>query len=385
MPNSLTKTDVSVSTLAKPVPLTLMAARTAIRVSPELQAIFDTAHFEGWGAADLAERLLSKLPDFLVDPVDLRETCQYLADEFTQLGNHTLLISTETGKAIARIAEEDLYFPAPVSRENGIQARPLPRLRPDLEAALVQWTFDRARDRQTVQALAVRTPSSALLAQEGDPRLLLVTRDGRKYIVDRLREALPTLLQSVSGVGGELLKLCKFCTPEEVPEALDPSAPVVGRARVLMPVADPKTFNLRHDPLTSMRAKVGMQWARDIARTITGLTCNLSPYQAAEVDDLLPTRLWIANSDVTVALASAGKRVFPVDAASPTLVHQWQRSPIAYICIRPEAYECRSREFLDRWEVVAAFEFTIAIEPQAFTAYHFRNIAQSGLSVEVVS
>ena len=392
MPDFLAKVDVSVLTVARPVAGTLLAARTVIKSVPEIQALFRTARTHGWSAGELADSLYIELPQYLLDPVELWETCLHLADEFTQMGDSTLLVSRETGIAIARIQEDDIYLPAPVSRETedgSIRlAQPLPRIRPGLEGLIVQWQFDRARDKQVVQGLSDKLPTSQLLVQGGDGRLLQVTQGGRKKIVDRLRDELPTLLHGeVPGVSGQLLRLCKFGTVGGVPSGFVPCSPSTSLVRVVRPVLDPVATNLRQDAYTVLQSQIRSGWVRDIARVLSGnvhgINITLGEVQDASVFDTLPDSLWIA--DPNTAMALRGKLVLPVPGATPTLVHSWLDAPVAYICIREDSYSCQSREFLERWEVGASLEYTLHLNPKAFTAYRLKDVPESGLSVEVMA
>lgn len=382
MPDNLSTIDVSVSTLARPVSQTLLAARTAIRITPELQAVFRQARDEGWPASGLADALMTRLPDYLLDPQDLWETCLYLADEFFQMGAHTLLISAQTGQAIARITDDDIYVPAPVARETGELSQPLPRIRPDLEGLIVQWQFDRAQDQHIVQQLAQRLPTTELLAHEGDPRLLRATLDGRRRIAETLGSDLPELLQRVGGVGGELLKLCKFCTPDEVPAAYHSGGFQVGQARMIQPIVDALAFNMRQDPLTALRGQVGSQWVREIGAAIVRLAGAQGPALEASVLDALPGGFWIAEPNT--ALALRGKRVLPVSGSPTTVLHSWLDVPTVCCTIRPDSYRHGSREFLGRWEVVATFEFAVHLNPDAFTTYQLKDVPEFFTAAEVV-
>lgn len=382
MPDALTKIDVSVETLARPFSGTLLAARTAIRITPELQELFRNAREAGDSAEVLADKLLDSLPDYLFDPQDLGETCRYLADEFTQMGDHMLLISAQTGRAVARVTEDDIYLPAPVSRETGTLAQPLPRIRPELEGLIVQWQFAQAHNQKLVQELAQRLPTTELLATTGDPRLLRVTPGGRRQIVEQLAASLDEVIHGVGGMSRELLKLCKFSTPDRVPAGYIPCAPGTTEARVVTPVVDPLTFNMKQDPYTTLRAQIGVQWVRDIAKRVSGLVHGLYPVQEASVLDALPAGLWIAEPNTAMALR--GKRVLPVPGATTTLIHEWLDLPAIYLSIRDDSYACASREFLGRWEVGASLEFTLYLNPDGFSAYKLKDVPESGIAVEVL-
>jgi hypothetical protein len=153
--------------------------------------------------------------------------------------------------------------------------------------------------------------------------------------------------------------------------------------RVIRPVVDPLAANLRQDAYTALLGQIRSGWVRDIARVLSGLVHGLREVQDASVLDALPGSLWICEPNTAMALR--GKVVLPVPGASTTLVHAWLDTPVAYICPREDSYACLSREFLGRWEVGAAFEFSLHLNPQAFSAYRLKDVPESGLSVEVMA
>jgi len=381
MTDKLAQIKVTVSSIAKPIPGSLMAARTAIRVCPEFQDVFKQARAESWPAEALADALFIRLPDYLEDTEDLWETCLYLADEFLQLGDQILLVSPETGMAIAKVSEKDVYLPAPVLRETGELAQPLPRLRPELEGLIVQWGFRQSKDQQVLQTLAKRVPSSALLTQEGDNRLLRATTKGRKQLVDQLRDELPTLLPPESGMTKEFFDLFRFCMFSEVPKGFEACPSATALAHVITPVTDPLTFNLRHDPYTTLKRQITSQWSRDIARFLANFIYAKTEVIEASVFDPLPTGFLLANPNVAMAFRG---RVLPIAAVSSVLLHS-QSAPIAYLYIRSNSYTCNSREFLEIWEVTAECEFTFYLKPETFSAYHFNDVPQSGVYAEVLA
>lgn len=262
MPDLPSRIEVRVNTLAKPDRDLLMEARTVIRLEPQVQQVFTQARERGLGAEALADALWVELTPHIEDYNEdsLWQTCRYLADEYLQLGDHILLISTETGQAIARVSDEDVYVPAPVSREteDGEETRlatPLPRLKPELEGAIVQYQFQKAQDQRVLASLTARTTSTELLRQEGDPRLLRATATGRKRLTEMLMDELPQLWGQQTGTPGEFLRLCQFKPATE--EEKEPFQSL--RARVITSVVDPLTSNLRHDPFTALKRQIKNQ------------------------------------------------------------------------------------------------------------------------------
>jgi hypothetical protein len=381
MSDKLQTIQVTVLSLAKPQSESLLAARSAILVAPELQSLFEQARAEGWSTAQLADRLCTRLPEYLLEQDSLRlwEVALYLADEFTQLGGNMLLISSETGKAIAKVSPDDIYVPAPVSRETGGLAQPLPRLRPDLEGMLVDWVFTKGREAKLVADLAKRVPQTEYLSEVGDPKLLRATRGGRAQIVARLQDGLPELLQECTGTNKEFLSAFLFAT--EPPPDMIPSSRYIGYAKVITTVADPMTFNLKHDPFTTLRNQITGQWVRDIGRSVSCLAYGTGPVLDASVLDTLPNGFWIAEP--TTAMALREKRVLAIPGAPTVMVHTWM--PPSVVLIHPESFKCASREFLDRWEVAASFEYTLFLNLNALSAYDLKDVPAHEARAEVVA
>jgi len=415
MSDKLATVEAKVNTLAKPVADSLLAARTAIRVRPDLQEVFKTAKAENWPPDKLADALYVRLPEYVLDAENLWETCLYLADEFFQFGKEgkTLIVSRETGRALFTVSEKDIYVPEPVRRETGKMAvKPLPRLRPDLEGMIVQYEFSRGRDQRVLETLAKRVTQTEFLAQEGDNRLLRATRGGRKRIVDLLREDLPNLLPPPSGIAREFLDLLHFCELSEVPvECVEGSGIKAcgcdsteehqegkcdayrfeARASVITPVVDPLASNLRHDPYTLLKRQIASKWATEIATHLANTQNDLWDHLRddiveASVLDSLPSGFWIADPNVAMAFreAASDKKVLPVPGVRTILLHDWS-APVAYLCVDPDSYKCDSREFLERWEVAAVFSYTLYVKPGTFSVYQLKDVPESGLSVEVVS
>jgi len=387
MNDKLAQIEVSVNSLAKPIPISLLAARAIIKTAPEFKAIFIQARNKKWSSNILADTLFVHLSGQMEgDPSSIWETALYLADEFTQLGDLTLLVSTETGKALCKITEEDIYIPPPVLREDGRRVKALPRLRPELEGLIVQWQFDQSKEKNILQTLAKRVPSSELLVQEGDKRLLRATKAGRKQIVDMLRGELPNLLspeyKPVSLPFKEFFRLCPICTVEfEVPDEFSLITTEKINAKIITPIIDLLAFNLRYDPYTVMQQQIRAQWTRSIARSITALVNNKREVVNVSILSSLPTSLWLA--DPNIAIAFKNKVVLPLSNVEPVLLHDWS-VPVAYCCVNPTSYNCESRELLDRWEIVAECVFSLYLKPDSFSLYHFYDVPQSGLSIEII-
>ena len=377
-----TVTAPKVNSLAKPTSVSLLAARRSVQRSPAIQKLFGQAAVSGWEPDVLADKLTLLLSDDIEGELEeIFQAALYLADEYLQIGDSMLIISTETGQAITRITEADLWQPPDVPREGGGMARPLPRLNPKLEGFLIQWEFEKARDKDLTADLTARLPQTDLLRQEGDRRLLVASGPGRKHIVDALRESLPELLPD--GCRGDSRRfLDRFNFADQEPEGLSPLLQCVGYAEVQTPVVDPKAMNLRHDHYTSLRAKVAVQWARVIALSVAlAAHSELEPGQFS-IDDPWPPEgfrkpgygYWVAEPNTAQALVS---ECFSVPGA-PTVC---LRSKAGTIVIDPESFECDSRERLGSWDVRASFKYTVYMDWDRVLAFSLADVPISGVSV----
>lgn len=385
--NKLAKVNPQVNSLAQPEPGPLLAARQNIKRLPDAQAVFSKAREEDWTADQLTEALKPILEEHVEadTPFAIEHVARYLADEYFQIGDGILIVSTETGKAIAKVTEEDIWVPPPVPREGGGMAQPLPRLRPELEGLLVEWTFNQDRERRLAAVLARRSHQTALLREEGDRRLLPVTRAGRKRIVEAIEALLPDLLPGqCQGLCREYLSHFEFRTDE--PKGLKSLLRCVGIAKSVVPVHDPRGLNLRHDHYTAAAARITAQWTRDIARGVAVLARQEHQPQPIGYRDLKPENVqglfWTAEPNVVELLykTAPGVSALPVDASPPTGFS----GTVGAIVLDPDSYSCAGREFHDRWEIMAKFEYTVWIDWAKVRSLAIDDAPISGLSVEVI-
>lgn len=386
MSDKLAKVDPQVSSLARPESGPLLAARQNIKRQPDAQAIFAKSREENWNADQLAEALQPVLELHVEgDSAAIAQVARYLADEYFQIGDGILIISTETGKAIAKITEDDIWVPPPVPREGGGMVQPLPRLRPELEGLLVEWVFNRGREQALAATLARRSHQTALLREEGDRRLLPVTKAGRRQIVDAISDALRELLPGqCQGLSREFLSHFEF--RQDDPEDLKPLLRCVGLSKSLIPLQDPRGLNLRHDHFTAVTARIASQWTREIARSVAVFARQELQPRPMAYRDLKPENVqgafWTGEPN-TVELfhkTSPGVSALPVDGAPPTGFS----GIVGAIVIDPASYKCSTREFHDRWEIMAKFEYTVWIDWAKVRSLVIDDVPMSGLSVEVL-
>ena len=369
-----------VQTLAKPSAVSLLEARQHVQRSPEIALAFGQALADGWSADELADTLTFLLQQDMEEDVEaVWQTALYLSDEFIQMGGSMMAVSTETGQAITRIPEEAIYQPALVPREGGGMAVPLPRIDPKLEGAIVQHEHEKGREAATTAAILEHLPQSDLLRQEGDNRLLVTTRAGRKQIVGRLRDALPTLLpDNCSGSSQQFFSLFEF--KDELPvnlRLIDGEAV----ARIQTPVQDARTMNLRHDPYNASLARIAAQWAREMARMLAVTAHSVLKVQTASVEEAQRAPTWPSGYTYWVSDPNTARELMTSGLVVPDAPTVLLRGPLGVIVLDSESFVCEGRERLDKWDIGATVKFTLCIDWEKVLAFQLSDIPISGVSI----
>ena len=351
-----------VRTLARPASGPLLAARGAVQRNPVLRAAFELARTEKHTPERLAGAITPELERVLeATPEEAVQVAQYLADEYFQIGDAVLVIDRMTGRALARFTDDDIWTPAPVPREGGGLAQPLPRLRPDIQGFLVSYYFDQAKDAQTLARVQERYPQTLALRDEGNPRLRAVTRAGRANMTDELRDMLPALLGAVQGAAKAFLDHFEI---RDNPHLLDgltayPMATAVARSQ--QSIADPLTFNLRHDWVASLAARIGTSWTRNIATRVASMA---HPRQFLKAEDICrealePADFWVVPPHAYTTFMPFTGGLLPVEDIEPTgLVGH-----VGIIVVSPSGYTVQAREVFSRYEVVATLDYTLYLDP----------------------
>ncbi len=392
MPTDLaTKLQPIVATLANPSSTCLIEARQAAQRSQTIQEIFIQGRTEEWDGERLAEALRPALAQEMGwSESEAVDVALYLAEEYIQIGDSVLIIDRETGRAIAKVTDDDFWQPAAVPREDGSLATPMARLKPEIEGFLVKWQFDTHRDRDLHAKMAVRGEAAGLILGPTDRRLLPVTQAGRKQFVDELRDVLSTVLvDRLSGSTAMLIR--KFKLTEEQPGmtiGVRPTYRCVIPAYKTIPIQDPTTFNLAHDRFAATVSTVGTSWVRAISRIITNFALENCSATELKVTDLRPStfgpdRAWIAAPDEYKVMSGTRPGLHcVVTTDSSVIVGVSENAGI--IVVDPTSYQCQTREVHDRWEIVASVEVTLWLNPSCLTVFRLDDVPVTGTSVEIV-
>lgn len=309
----------------------------------------------------------------------------YLLDEYDQLGQGMHLVSTETGRVLITLTDEDIWEPGMVPREGGGMAKALPRIRPDLEAAITTWTFDRSREQKIVEALASKGHQTALLKEEGDPRLLVATRQGRTQIVQGLVNHTPKkLLVACGGTSGAFLRYFYVQTREpEVEHRPDKSIrfelALEGTLEAFsaMKISDQSTVNLHHNRAGTLRGVIAQGWVRELARRLSRLA-----FEATE-DRLEPVSIeavklrkgfWVVPPEAIAPLRGQGSEFLPVDRAH----FMGMFAPKVGILVVPEVFGAETNEMFEKWTTSASLDFKLWVDWSVIGCMNVTGLAYQG-------
>lgn len=361
--------------LAIPPKADLLAARRAIYMSRTLQQLFNDAAAEGWDE----ERLCGALEEGFFRVLGERvgtETVRYLAEEFAARDKtQTLLVSAETGLAVAQVSPDALYQPAPVAREGTDNlATPPMRLKPEVESAIVQHHHAQAQEAELTAKLQERARSTELQRLEGDTRLRVATRVGRRRLAAQLLEELPALFHDHRGASGRLLRRCRLNEPVPETHSLALELTLFGHVSVL--VADGLTHNFRYDVFGSVRDRIRSGWVRTLARAIAEQAHLGRPAVEVNAQAELGAGLLVASPDVVKAVSHVEK-LSVVENVAAVL------AGVVYLTLLDEpkldAYESEAW-----WNVDASIGVCAHLDPVSLHPLVFTDVFEAEASVEII-
>ena len=356
----------------------LLQARADVTSDELIQALFREELDDEQLVNQLTARLITR---WRGHEEQAREAAQYLVDEHRQLGEGIHLVSSETGKVVVTLTEDDIWQPDLVPREGGGMAQPLKQIRPDLAAYVTTWTFDRSREAQIVAKLAARGHQTALLREEGDPRLLVATRAGRRHIVESLARFRPDeLLRALGGTSAAFLNHFELTTEDAEGE---PSFRGTVNSRSVMNIQDQTTVNLHHNRPATLQGALTQGWVREVARRLITHAAGAPRLTSVEprrlTRDLLQCAdFWIAPPEVLVWVrrVNPGVVVLPVDRITHMVGLVQARAGTLKV---PAEFGLNSREMFDRWETTTELEFALWLDSSAITVIGLTGIEYQGV------
>lgn len=369
----------------------LLQARADINREEKLRDIIIEGKKAGKNNEELADTLGSRLALSWGDHAEeAYNAALYLLDEYEQLGEGIHLVSTETGKVLLTLTEKDVWDPGMVPREGGGMAQALPRIRPDLEAALTTWTFDRAREQKIVEALAAKGHQTALLRDEGDPRLLVATRKGRTKIVQNMVTFTPLeLLQKCGGTSGAFLSYFDIQT-EEPNDYTEMTLSGVLRSSSVMKVSDPTTINIQYNREAALRGVLAQGWVREIARELSykvskhfagaeGLVPKPIESLTPEEAKSLKAKFWIVPPEAAPHMLRVRKdwTIMPVDQAQGM---GFLGSRVGVLVV-PKEFSAETNEMFEKWMVSAHLEYKLYVSWDTLCCMALEGLAYQGYVV----
>jgi hypothetical protein len=363
----LSKPSPSVLSKVNPKPEDLLKARAYLQKGSVFGEIFQKAKDEAWGAPTLAKALENPLTEVLDDTTDI---AQYLADEFTQLKEGIFLVSTETGKVIHIVSEDDLYTPPPVAREGSTELvqRP-PQLRPDIEAALIFQGYEKNRESNIVQVLKEKYAGLLDISE----KVLVSTRSGRKGIVESLPQEFDShqLLNACGGTSAGFLRHFELISEAPLND-IEGYIYVKGtvQSQSIMGVQDPTTLNLYHNRAVALRSILAQGWVREIASAL-GYAIKGKPIDVSDLQ--VHGGFWVMSPDLVRAAKESHPRatILPVYCPTYNIL-----GDAGYLRVPPE-FRTLNVEVFDRWEASASLEYELWVDPNAVV-----NCNLTGISVE---
>jgi len=382
---ALTVLAPEVRTLAHPGSGVLLAARGVVQRNPEVRQLFVQAKAESWPSAQLAEALQGQLTSVLEGgPEAIQEAALYLADEYLQIGDTLLLISRETGRAIARITDDDIWQPRPVRRESGGLAKPLPRLRPELEAFLYEYVHEQDREARLQADLAVRHHQTDYLQAEGDRRLNIATRQGRRAIEAEIQTKGSKLFDALPSVARHFLGLFTDEPQSELPLALSG----IAMARVRTHLPDAQAVNYRFDHAASHHLSLAHELVRELGRALSLEAHRQKPPAEISYADVRPHHLggatvWVCDPAIaTVFTRIPGISVFYIPGIAPV---GFLPAPVGTFVMEAESLKVEGREVFDRWDMMGRFSYTVRLDWEKVVTLSVTDLpAEADPVVEVV-
>jgi len=364
------KFQVAVVSEAQPDTELLLSVRYLIQQKSDLQEVFTVRQID---QAFLQERLRAYLNED-TGPELLANVVQFLADEHEQLGgdNSILVISPDTGRALAKLGPEDFYQPEMVPRESGRMVVPEPKVKPEIASLLAVNVHESEREKQVKSALLSRAPSR-MPAPLVHQRTRLATRGGRGELAAELYARLPKLIEGATGSAAEFFRRFPFGAPE-LGELGHEVFPVDVTARVRSGVQDGTTLNLHFDQIAASSAVITAQWARVLGSLI--LT-KAAPWASAEVETLEGEGFYLASPDSAPYVHG---RTLVVDGPDGIVVHL----PGDPGKLEVKDYSARWRDVHDKWTLEAFLTGTLYLNWSKLKVYRLSEVALTGVIVETL-
>jgi len=377
-----------VVTSANPKPDLLKLVRALVQHNSDLKEVFKKARV---GKSPVEEdALFEKLKTLLsAEDVDLKEVVSYLSAEYAQCAADDVIIlfSTTTGKAVARITENEIYTPKPVPREGGGMASRLPEIRPEVKAYILTHVYETENDQKVLALLQERSVQTELLKLEGDPKLLPYSRDGRRKferaLENLLSEALKGGTWSPKGVARKFLDLFTVVAHKlDLPkDGKYTPMEVHLEGRFKRNLRDQTASNLKFGGIEPAMLSIFTDWVRNLGSEMLEKATN-APRKVgmSELMGMADQDLFVAQPDIAVGIPFWVLAVF-VYGSTNCLALQ---GPVGFLEVEPETIRVNSSEVHDKWTVFGTVKATLWIDWTRVRVLSVIDVPITGVHVDVV-
>jgi hypothetical protein len=380
--------EVEVVSSANPDPNLLRSIRLILPQNEQVRQVFLDAQAERDLDAPVRidrQRLFGLLHE-VYPHAEIQDVAEYLADEFEQIGDGILLVSSDTGKAVAKVSEDSLYEAAPVLRESGNTVERGVMIRPDVEAFLIYWSFEQEREKGVRSQSLARLNQTDLQREEGDRRTPILSREGRKSIAQGVQDSVAEAFKKLCNKASTLSLVDYFPVGGSMDEPCTPLK-IILWSRVQRKIQDQLTINPKYDPLTATLSAVTSSWKRSIASTLLKeATSRETSWPVAGLDAAIDDHgmggMWFCEPNLARALLDRGCRVFAAPGPPNLALHLFRQS--GYLDLDEEKIGTNNREVNDRWTIESAAEVTLHVCWDFIDIVPILGDFTSGVSVEVV-
>jgi hypothetical protein len=379
-----------------PSPEHLRNARILISREPELQDLFTKAKTENrdaeWLADNLAVRISARWGGQDFDQA-LAVSNTLATEFFLNPDKGIAVIDNQTGEILGSFGPEDVYVPAALPRESGSMAQPLPRLRPEIEAALVLKKHDHARETAGLEAMLAKTTQTDLQREEGDRRLEFMTAQGRTSILEAVPGLIRTRLfeKGRAGMRPENLTalemIARVLAKEPKDKVLKDPTFLQAETVITLSLQDKQTSNLHHSYHERIVGAILSDWARLVGSLYVARWAKAAPTaglvmeEDTSLEDLAgrACMAWVAPAEIATRLQRmSNARVVAVPAWGPVIA-LIARS----VTLVPELdqMEIKQIEYNDRWVIRVTTPLRVLWEPHD----HFTGIRVTSPEVPEVN
>lgn len=253
------------------------------------KSLFESARIERWSVNRLTSILTERLASAIeVDRQELTEAARYIADEFVNLGSDVIVVTDKsTGKQLATFGEEAIWLPPMTTRESGNIVQPLPRLHPEIESKLIADIHKQEHENDIMLEKSTSLVQTQLQKDESDSRLAIYTKEGRKSLIDWLRQRIVgerSIYAMLRHIFGGTLAI----GPLADVEGQDVEIELEGKIKI----EDLKSINSNFDFCAAMERSLAVSMVHQIVRNMTKRASSTSTVLVRELEPIKP-KIWI--------------------------------------------------------------------------------------------